>query len=399
MRTAAVVGTGLIGTSVALALTRGGIRVHLIDTDPSAARTAAALGAGTLAPPRAPVDLAVLAVPPSQVAPVFADRQRAGLALSYTDVAGVKRAPERAFAVGGVDTSAFIGGHPLAGRERSGPLGAHAGLFQDRTWVLTPTPDTGPETLNRALSLVAACGAVPMVMDSPLHDRLVALVSHVPHVVAALMAARLAHAPDVAARLAGPELRDVTRIAASDPGLWSDILAENSAEVADVLDALAADLSQTIGALRGLSSAARGDAKAADMARLTDLLSRGVTGQARVPGTDARAQAGSVPVSVAFGDEPGALAELLARVGELAGPVGRVTTEYPVGRPGGLARFMVAPVRARDLVHRLNEEGWMVHSAGRRRRSQNGRPVRHGAQTGGAPVPVGPPGGRDRAVR
>ncbi|MFF0063848.1 prephenate dehydrogenase [Streptomyces sp. NPDC005279] len=398
MRTAAVVGTGPIGTSVALALTRDGIRVHLIDTDTSAARTAAALGAGTLAPPRTPVDLAVLAVPPSQVAPVFADRQRAGLALSYTDVAGVKRAPERAFAVGGVDTSAFIGGHPLAGREHSGPLGAHAGLFQDRTWVLTPTPDTGPETLNRALSLVAACGAVPMVMDSPLHDRLVALVSHVPHVVAALMAARLAHAPDVAARLAGPGLRDVTRIAASDPGLWGDILAENSAEVADVLDMLAADLSQTIGALRGLS-AAGGDAKAADMARLTDLLSRGVTGQARVPGTDTRAQAGFVPVSVAFGDEPGALAELLARVGELAGPVGRVTTEYPVGRPGGLARFMVAPGRARDLVHRLKADGWMVHSAARSRRSPNARPVRHGGHTGGAPVPVGPPGGCDRAVR
>ncbi|GGX81601.1 prephenate dehydrogenase [Streptomyces anandii] len=374
LRTAAVVGTGLIGTSVALALTRAGVQVHLLDIDAVAARTAASLGAGTSAVPRGPVDLAVLAVPPSLTGPVLAERQRQRLAHSYTDVAGVKRATEREFAKLGVETSTFIGGHPLAGRERSGPLGARADLFQDRTWVLTPSPRTDGETLNRTLSMVSMCGAVPMMMDSALHDRAAALTSHVPHVLAALMAARLVPASDAAVRLAGTGLRDMTRIAAADPGLWADILQQNAADVADVLDLVRADLSQVVGALRDLSQGRDGGALAKDGAALTDMLARGVAGQARLKETQAGAGTGTVTVSVAFADESGILAEILALAAETTGDTTQAAVDYGTDGTGGRVVFPVPPHQASRLAHRMTAEGWAVHVETRRNRSP--RPVR-----------------------
>src|SRR5690242_6661880 len=142
MRSALVVGTGLIGTSIALALTRSGIDVYLYDADDSAARTAASLGAGRHGLPESPVDLAVLAVPPAKTGVVLAHAQASDWARVFTDVSSVKDQVQDAAGAAGADLSRFIGGHPLAGRERSGPLAGRADLFEGRPWVLTPGPTT-----------------------------------------------------------------------------------------------------------------------------------------------------------------------------------------------------------------------------------------------------------------
>ncbi|HSX99850.1 MAG TPA: prephenate dehydrogenase/arogenate dehydrogenase family protein, partial [Streptomyces sp.] len=191
MRTALVIGTGLIGTSAALALVQRGVAVHLADHDPEQARTAAALGAGTDEAPAGPVDLAIVAAPPAHVAATLADAMRRGLARGYLDVASVKGGPRRELEELGLDLTCYIGSHPMAGREKSGPLAATADLFEGRPWVLTPTRDTDTEVLNLALELVSHCRAVPVVMDADTHDRAVALVSHMPHLVSSLVAARL----------------------------------------------------------------------------------------------------------------------------------------------------------------------------------------------------------------
>jgi prephenate dehydrogenase len=119
IRTAAVVGTGLIGTSAGLALSGRGVCVHLLDVDESAARAAAARGAGTVGRPEAPVDLAVIAVPPGLVARVLEQEQRRGLARSYTDVASVKSGMTSAVLRGAPRPGSFVGGHPMAGSEHS----------------------------------------------------------------------------------------------------------------------------------------------------------------------------------------------------------------------------------------------------------------------------------------
>lgn len=144
MRTALVIGTGLIGTSVALALAQRGVVVHLDDHDPEQARTAAALGAGTEEPPAGAVDLAVVAAPPAHVASLLADAMTRGVARGYLDVASVKGGPRRELEARGLDLSAYIGTHPMSGREKSGPLAATADLFEGAPGCSpppgTPTP-------------------------------------------------------------------------------------------------------------------------------------------------------------------------------------------------------------------------------------------------------------------
>jgi prephenate dehydrogenase len=290
-RSIAVIGTGLIGTSVALAARSQGVRVHLADRDPAAVREAVGLGAGVGRRPSVPADLAVLAVPPSEVASVLAEEQDRGLARSYTDVASIKRGPERQVLTGAMDARSFVGGHPLAGRERSGPGAARSTLFQGRPWVLTPSQATGTGALRRARRLAALCGAVPVVMTSAAHDQAMALVSHAPHAVATLLAARLRHCSPQTASLAGSGLRDVVRIAGGGPRLWSDILGGNADEVTRVLIGLQQDLALLIAALERLAEAGpSGDQSGRKI--LEDLLEEGRACLAELPTSDPAPQAG-----------------------------------------------------------------------------------------------------------
>ena len=359
MRTAAVIGTGMVGTSVALALSRHGVEVFLADRDEGAAKTAASLGGGQAMEPPGQVDLAVIAVPPAHIAGVLADAQSRNLAHSYTDVASVKDGPRHAAAALGIDQAAYIGGHPLAGREISGPLAGRADLFEGRPWVLTPTAETSRETLNRALELISLCGAVPVVMDAPEHDHAVALISHAPHLVSALMAARLENASEDASRIAGPGLRDVIRIAAGDPGMWEEILTANASAVADVLEEFAFDLTGVVAALRALGTQ-EADKHDAGRDALTDLLRRGNSGHARIPGKHGAPRAVYAQVAVAISDEPGGLARLFATAGKAGVNIEDVRIEHSPGQQAGLVTMMVAPEAAELFAARLTERGWTV---------------------------------------
>jgi len=169
-----VIGTGLIGTSVALAAGRLGAAVWLADRDPAAARFAAGLGAGdelpAAGPPGGPADLAVLAMPPEAVAPALAAAQERGLARCYTDVASVKELPLARARELGCDLATFVAGHPLAGRERSGPAAARADLFLGRPWAICPLPETSDEATSTVAALASACGAQPVRMLAADHD-------------------------------------------------------------------------------------------------------------------------------------------------------------------------------------------------------------------------------------
>ncbi|MGW2033812.1 prephenate dehydrogenase [Streptomyces sp. NPDC001811] len=359
MRTALVIGTGLIGTSAALALTQRGVTVHLADHDPEQARTAAALGAGTDQAPEGPVDLAIVAAPPAHVARVLADAMRRGVARGYVDVASVKGGPRRELEALGLDLAAYIGTHPMSGREKSGPLAATGDLFEGRPWVLTPTRDTDTEVLNLALELVSHCRAVPVVMDADAHDRAVALVSHMPHLVSNMVAARLEHAEEAAVRLCGQGIRDVTRIAASDPGMWIDILSANPGPVADLLSDVASDLDETVRALRALQSsdeAKRGEGTAG----IEDVLRRGNAGQVRVPGKHGSAPRAYETVVVLIDDQPGQLARIFADAGRAGVNIEDVRIEHATGQQAGLVQLSVEPKAVPVLEEALRERGWAL---------------------------------------
>jgi prephenate dehydrogenase len=368
-----VVGSGLIGTSAALALSRAGAEVWLSDTDPDAAALAAELGAGQVLPatgvPGGPADVALIAVPPASVAPVLAAAQQAGLATCYTDVASVKAQPLARARDAGCDITRYVPGHPLAGRERSGPAAARADLFLGRTWALCPAPETSPAALATVRDLAAACGAEPVVTDAATHDRWVALISHAPHVVAAALAAQLA-APTVPAealQLAGQGLRDSTRIAVGDTALWRQILTGNAAPVAEVLRAVAHDLIEAASALSAdilaehfpPSAHATAGEPAGDKV-LTALLDQGRAGVARIPGKHggpARAFAG---VQVVISDRPGELARLFAAAAAAGVNIEDVGIEHSPGAPVGVAELAVRPEAAGPLITALADAGWPV---------------------------------------
>jgi prephenate dehydrogenase len=359
----AVIGTGLIGTSIALALREQGVGVWLADSDPAAARLAADLGAGEPLPqtPDARADVAVIAVPPAAVAATLAALQArgtagsTGLARCYTDVASVKQLPVAQARALGCDMTSYVPGHPLAGREKHGPAAARADLFLGRTWALCPAPETSAAATETVTELVLACGAVPMRTEAAAHDRWVALISHAPHLVAAAMAARLEAAPHEALELAGQGLRDVTRIAAGDAGLWTQILAANAAHAASLLPAIAEDLTAAAAALARI---AEGDEES--LKRLTDLLERGGAGTARIPGKQGGPPPAYAEVQVVIGDQPGELARVFQAAGDAGINIEDVRIEHSPGRPAGALNLSVSPEAVVRLTEALAAGGWPV---------------------------------------
>ncbi|GAA2847615.1 prephenate dehydrogenase [Streptosporangium fragile] len=348
-----VVGTGLIGTSVALALRDQDVAVHLTDRDAGAVRLARELGAGVEWAEGVTVDMAIVAVPPHMVADQLAALQKAGVARFYTDVASVKALPLRQAASLGCDLTTYVAGHPLAGRERSGPAAARADLFLGRPWAVCPTRETSPEAVEALHGLIKLCGGEAVTVDAAEHDRAVAVVSHAPHVAAAAVAARLADAPGVALSLAGQGVRDVTRIAAGDPALWTGILSGNALPVAEVLEAVAADLAAAAASLR---TAAGADPDA--VAQVTALLHRGVTGTGRIPGKHGGPARTYATVQVIIGDRPGELARLFQVADEVGVNIEDVRLEHAPGLPLGAADLSVQPEAVETLSEALRTRGW-----------------------------------------
>ncbi|MDQ1618614.1 MAG: prephenate dehydrogenase [Actinomycetota bacterium] len=356
IHSALVVGSGLIGTSVALALRGHGVVVHLTDRDPDAVRRAADLGAGDPAPPREQVDLAVVAVSPSATASVVAGLIAGNVAKTVVDTCGVKADVLRDVKQQVGEPVHFVGTHPMAGRERSGPGAARADLFDGRPWVIVPD-GVDPLSLARAERLVELCGGVAVQLDAKTHDDAVALVSHVPQVAATLVAARLAEGEEGALGLTGQGLRDVTRVAASDADLWVDVLVANAVPVARILTELRHDVDHVIAALNDSAHDPEWGRNA-----LREVLLRGNAGRARLPGKHGGRATSYSLVPVVLPDRPGELARLFAAAGEAGVNIEDVSIEHSPGQPVGLVALAVAPGAEKQLAMALVARGWQVHS-------------------------------------
>jgi prephenate dehydrogenase len=240
VRRLAIVGTGLIGASVALAAKRGvGAEVIGYDPEPEALAAAVARGAldraaESLAEAVADADLAVVAAPVAQLAGQVRAVLEASDACTVTDVGSTKVGVCSA----ALGSDRFVGGHPVCGSEARGAEHASAELFEGATWFLTPLAATDPERHRLVHGFVSSVGATPVAVDPVAHDRLVALTSHLPHALANLLvnqagANRIDGHDPVAA--AGGSLRDMTRVAGANPRIWIDIFLENAVPVREAL--------------------------------------------------------------------------------------------------------------------------------------------------------------------
>ena len=319
-----VVGTGLLGTSLGLALRRREVEVLLTDRNPEPLRTATGLGAGH--PHRGePVGLVVVAVPPDHVGAEVA-RSLTETDAIVTDVGSVKTAPLRALeGVAGLDR--YAGSHPMAGSERSGPLAGSPTLFDGRPWAVTP----------HSRSSATATAAV-------------ARTSHLPHLLSVLVAGRLAGAPTDHLALSGQGVRDVTRIAGGDPAMWEQIVTGNSAAVAGLLTQVRDQLDVLIDAV-----------STGDRGPLGEILALGVAGTRAIPGKHGGPARPTGSLFVSVPDHPGELARLFADAGASEVNIEDVHIDHDPGRDTGLVELVVEQARADHLQASLESRGWETH--------------------------------------
>jgi prephenate dehydrogenase len=328
-RRALVVGTGLIGGSLGLALRARGWHVTGRDADPGRQDEAASVGALDAVGDDPEAELAFVATPVAAVAEVarslLGDARRSDLVV--TDVSGVK-AP----VVAAVDHPRFVGGHPMAGSEQAGLGGADPDLFAGAAWVLTPAPSTDPGAFSLVQSVVVALGADVVALSPAAHDRLVAVVSHVPHLVAATLmnaAADDAEADAALLRLAAGGFRDMTRVAAGQPGIWPDICADNAGAIVAALDHVLTDLASMRDRVAGQ-----------DRAGLLAVLQRASTARRSLPARATRPER-LAEVRVPVPDREGVLAEITTLAGDLGINIYDIEIAHSAEGPRGVLTLVV----------------------------------------------------------
>jgi prephenate dehydrogenase len=303
----AILGTGLIGMSIALAATRAGCAVTGWDRDPDVGARAAVLGglrlAGSLETAVAASEVVVVCTPIPSIASLVVRALAAAPGAVVTDAGSVKAGvlAEVAGEAAASDLPRFVPGHPMGGSERSGPEHASASVVDGVVWALTPGPESDARAVERLAAFVERIGALPVRLSPDRHDRLVAVVSHLPQVAStalmSLAATEEADEPDILLLAAGG-FRDLTRLASSNPALWSQILLANREAVVEAIDLYVERLSNLRDRVRA--------ADAAGVESSFDLAKRARLRLAAKP----RVRAGVAVLQVGVPDEPGALASL-----------------------------------------------------------------------------------------
>ncbi len=337
-RTAALLGTGLIGSSIGVALRAAGYTVVAWDRDPSHLDGASGIGAfdrraSSQSEALAGADLVVLAVPAEATVDILAGLDTDVLVI---DVAGVK-AP---IAAAGAHLPHFVATHPMAGGETSGPEGASGSLFRGATWVIA-TDHASVEDLDAVTEIVEAFGAVPVRMTAAEHDIAVALASHLPHLMASALVETVAADPDAFA-VAGGGFRDLTRIAASKAPWWPDVLVENRLAVVDAIEAVSGRLSAIADELR---SGER------------DAISRRLDATADIRRSMA---APVVGVRLVLEDRPGQMALVGAALSSSSVDLRDLQLRHATHGGGGVLTLSVRPDEAEKLAEALRLQGFTL---------------------------------------
>jgi prephenate dehydrogenase len=348
--TLAVIGTGLLGTSVALAAKRAGVgSVQGWDLDSPTLLESEGAGAidraaASLAEAVAGADLVVVAVP---VGALLATTQEVLSVASHdatvTDVGSTKRG------VSSVEDERFVPGHPIAGGHSGGPTRASADIFDAATWLLTPLPTTDPARLDLVGQFVTALGARAVRLGADEHDRLLALTSHLPHAIANLLMRRVAAGGEEALGFAGASLREMTRVAGANPTMWADIFVENGDLIADALTAHRAELADVERALRD-----------GDRAFFEEWIASSAEARGRMLGyayqTDAQALN---RVRIRIPDKPGVLARITQTLGAAGINIEDFELRHVSPDYGGVLVVLVTGADNADLARTLlRREGY-----------------------------------------
>jgi len=341
-----IVGAGLIGTSIGLALKAAGASVQFVDVDAKAELLANDLVKSERSEKP---ELVIIATPPSAFKSVIERESTLNPQAILMDIGSVKTKPLAEVSTFEGLLSRFCGTHPMAGREVNGAVSARADLFSDRAWIITPTTETSAEAKAMVLEVIAACGAQAVEMSAQDHDQRVALISHLPQTVSSLLAAQLSNSNPDALALAGGGLRDTVRIAGSDPKLWGEILAANEAALLPLLISLQSDLSELI-------SAASGPAK------WESLVAAGRAGKSAIPGKHGGKSREYSFLPIVIDDRPGQLGSLFNACAKADVNIEDLALEHSPGQLTAVITLAIAPEDIERLSEFLTKDGWNVHS-------------------------------------
>lgn len=344
-----IVGAGLIGTSLGLALKQRGYCVEISDSNASAALLATSLIASEVADLAA--DLIVVAVPSESIFEVLVTEYKMNSESMFIDLGGIKseliqeveKLPELA--------KRFCSTHPMAGREFAGAESAQADLFEGRAWILVPTTQTMQPVMAAVSSLIQELGATNYTLSAKDHDAAMAGISHLPQIVSSVLGACLNLVTDQALLLAGAGLRDVTRLASSSPELWIPLLLENRQQVMPILNQYLDNLSTIAEALN------RQDAKA-----IKEVFALGNAGRARIPGKHGAKVRDYTFLPVVIEDRAGQLAALFEECAAANVNVEDLSIEHSPGQETGLITLALSLKDALTLQHHLLTRGWAAHA-------------------------------------
>jgi prephenate dehydrogenase len=310
-------------------------------------------GAGRHIAPDDKVSLVIVCVPPDVTAKTIISALDRFPDAIVTDVASVKAAILNEVDHSSADSSRYVGSHPMAGREKGGALSGRPDLFVGRPWVITVEQSTQDQAVNVVESLALDLGATTIRLSAQEHDRAVALISHTPQVISSLLASRLVEADDFDLALAGQGVRDTTRIAASDPKLWLQILSMNSHELLPVMKDFQKELAEVVGALENVSGSG-------SLAKIGNALERGNQGIARLPGKHGTRNTAYSQVVVMIDDKPGELARLFTEVGVAQVNIEDIKLDHATGAQVGLVELSVLPAAEEKLISTLRTNGWKL---------------------------------------
>ncbi len=347
-----IVGSGLIGTSLALALAEKGHRISVQDTNPSHEKMANDLlgsrsGEGESGQP----DLIIIATPVESVLELLREQYAQYPEARFIDISGLKSNLLLEVArIPGLNAR-FLGTHPMAGRELSGPESARSDLFEGRAWIITPSLQTSPEFLQFVHALLEGTGASIFELDPGLHDEQIALVSHLPQVISTLLGVELSHVEPEELTLAGGGLRDISRLAASDPDLWATLLTMNSRELLPLLESLKRSVDKLVDRL-----------EAGDREGVREIMALGNLGRAKIPGKHGGKVREYHLLPIVIEDKPGQLAKIFRECEAIDVNVEDLTIEHSPGQETGLVTLALSQSDAVKLHEHLNAQGWLAHS-------------------------------------
>ena len=340
-----IIGSGLIGTSIGLGLVQQGIAVEMVDSDPSAQSLAKDLigGVAVIDP-----ELVLFALPTSRLSLVIQDEITLNPHSTFMDVGSVKNEVVLKVKTFSGLSERFLPTHPMAGREIGGAGSARADLFQGRSWILTPEAECSPESRNLVLDLIKSLGATPIELSAVDHDAAVAKISHLPQIIASLLAKQLTSTPMEWMELAGQGLRDTTRIAGSDEKLWKEIIYSNRSEISELLIRLQSDLTQMIAALD-------------DPGKIAVLIAAGRDGKAMIPGKHGGKAREYSYLPIVIDDKPGQLASIFNECAAMRVNVEDLNIEHSPGQLSALITLSLSSQDAEKLSAHLTSIGWNVH--------------------------------------